>query len=72
MYKLTFGGLLLLIISCDSSTIKENKMNESTAVVSKIRQMEWVIGKWENISAAGSLYEIGQKQMILFIRAEVL
>lgn len=61
MYKLTFGGLLLLIISCNSSTIKENEMNESTAVVSKIRQMEWVIGKWENISAEGSLYEIWTK-----------
>jgi hypothetical protein len=61
MYKLTFGGLLLFVISCNSSSMKENKINESTTVLSKIRQMEWIIGKWENITRDGSLYEIWTK-----------
>ena len=61
MYKLTFGGLLLFVLSCNSSSMKENKINESTTVLSKLRQMEWIIGKWENITRDGSLYEIWTK-----------
>lgn len=61
MYKLTICVLLLSVISCNSSSVKENKMNESTTVLSKIKQMEWVIGKWENITGEGELYEIWAK-----------
>ncbi len=61
MKKLTFGGLLILVISCNSSSVKVNKISESTTVLSKIKQMEWVIGKWENISRDRNLYEIWTK-----------
>jgi hypothetical protein len=61
MNKLIFGGVLLLVISCNSVSVKENKINESKSVLSKIKQMDWIIGNWENITKDGSLYEIWTK-----------
>jgi hypothetical protein len=59
--KTIASGFLLLVISCNSSSLKVNKIKESTTVLTKIKQMEWVIGKWEHISRDRSLYEIWTK-----------
>ena len=72
MNKLIFGGILLLVISCNSVSVKENKFNESKSVLSKIKQMDWIIGKWENIQKMEVYTKYGQKPMILFIQEEVL
>ena len=61
MNKFSFGISLICIISCNSNSVKVNKVNESTTVLSKIKKMEWVLGKWENKSKDRSLYEIWSK-----------
>jgi len=50
--------ILFLIFACNNKPIKKQKYNERKADISKIKQMEWIIGKWESISDNGILYEI--------------
>lgn len=61
MNKITLCGFLVFIFSCNSRTTKENNDNKITTDLSKINQMEWVVGKWENLSSNGDLYETWTK-----------
>ncbi|OFY83929.1 MAG: hypothetical protein A3F72_07805 [Bacteroidetes bacterium RIFCSPLOWO2_12_FULL_35_15] len=49
------------MFSCNNGTIKENEAGKITTDSTKIKQMEWVIGSWENLSVKGDLYETWTK-----------
>lgn len=61
MNKLKLGLLLLIITSCNRNSSNEKIHKESAAGLSKIKQMDWVIGKWENNAGDGSFHEIWTK-----------
>jgi hypothetical protein len=54
MKKIYILGFMVLVLSCDPP-------KESAKDLSKIKQMEWVIGDWENLSKDGDLYESWSK-----------
>lgn len=61
MDKFIFSGLLFFFISCSSSSVEESKTSGSKAASGDIKQMEWVLGKWECLTRRGSLFEIWTK-----------
>jgi hypothetical protein len=59
--KLALGGVLFLLISCNSNQLNEKNKSIPTTDFSKIIKMEWVLGTWENTNSEGVLYEIWTK-----------
>lgn len=55
MKKIYVLGSMLLFLSC-------NPPKESARDLTKIKQMEWVIGDWQNLSKDGDLYESWTKK----------
>lgn len=54
--KLTYLiGLIFLFLSCNTLKISNEQSKDKANYFEKINQLDWLIGKWENISGKRSL-----------------